>query len=78
MAKRDLTPGEILDALESSVSILRPGDVLVVTFDRHIDMAECDLIHSRLSAIVEDAGVRSVVLDGGAKVSVVRPEGEQA
>lgn len=71
---RGLTPGQVLDALESSVTLLRPGDVVAVTFDRALGDDEFDQVQADLAKVRDETGVRFALFGNGAKVTVVRPE----
>lgn len=53
---------------------LAPGDTLVVRFGEALSMEQTERIRAHIREQLRDPGAKVLVLDGGAKMSVVSPQ----
>ncbi len=60
----------------SGLAVIRPGDTLLLTFDRHLSAMEVDQLKADLTAHV-DGSIKVAIVEGVSGCAVYRPEDEQ-
>lgn len=65
----------VLDGVSSAL-VLRPGDTLVVAFNRRLTLAELDELREQIET--ELPGIKGAIFDDAAQIAAYRPESADA
>lgn len=56
-------------------AVARPGDTILISFDRTLDDSELADLDEAFSGLSEQTGVHIGIVEGASSMAVVRPEG---